>query len=547
MLAHRLTHYALLLTATAVLTLPNLGSHSLWDVDEGVNAEAAREMLESGTLITPQFNFEMRTAKPVLLYWLQMGSYSVFGVNEFAARLPSVLAAVLTVLLVYELARRMFGSATGLLAGLILASALEFCMLAHAATPDSTLLLFTVLTLYLFWIASRNNGRSWFAPAGAAAGLAVLTKGPVGLVLPGTIIFLFLLWNHELKRLLDSRLYWGILAFLAVAAPWYILVTAETHGAWIKAFIGRENLGRFTQPMESHRGPIYYQLVGIIVLFAPWSIFLGTTAWHAFKEARRSNGTSESRAASRFLVCWVATYLVFFSIAATKLPNYVLPAYPALAILTARFLQQWHTGKFVVPRWLGYTAIVGLGLVGVVVAGGIGVASGWIPVHGVKMPTFPTIGPWLTLGLIPISGAAIAWWSMHRGYAGRVVPIVAVTSIAFTASIAAFPITALDDYKAPRQLVADAGVNDTRRDLRLATFEWFQPSVVFYSRREVEKLQTWEQAADRLAMPAPVYVFVPAPVWKAIRAQRPESPEYRTAARHFDLYSNCEILVLTNQ
>ena len=123
MFTHRLSHYAILLAAMAVLTLPNLGVQSLWDVDEGVNAEAAREMMEAGTWISPLFNFELRTAKPALLYWLQISSYSVFGVNEFAARLPSVLAGMLTVLLVYELARRMFGANTGLLAGIVLASA----------------------------------------------------------------------------------------------------------------------------------------------------------------------------------------------------------------------------------------------------------------------------------------------------------------------------------------------------------------------------------------------------------------------------------------
>src|SRR5580698_8409560 len=164
MYAHRLTHFAILLAAMAALTLPNLGVQSLWDIDEGVNAEAAREMMEAGTWISPLFNFELRTAKPALLYWLQMASYSVFGVNEFAARMPSVLAGMATVLLVYELARRMFGAATGLLAGIVLASALEFCMLSHAATPDGTLLTFTVLTMFSFWIGSRNGGRSWFLP-----------------------------------------------------------------------------------------------------------------------------------------------------------------------------------------------------------------------------------------------------------------------------------------------------------------------------------------------------------------------------------------------
>ena len=171
---------AILLAISAVLTLPNLGATSLWDVDEGVNAEAAREMRDNGTWVIPTFNYQLRTAKPVMLYWLQRASYNTFGVHEWSARLPSALAAWLTVLLTCALARRMFDRATGLLAGIALASAFEFCMLAHAATPDATLLLFTVLTYYLFWSRHEGGSRRWWVPTAAAcAARAVLTTAPV--------------------------------------------------------------------------------------------------------------------------------------------------------------------------------------------------------------------------------------------------------------------------------------------------------------------------------------------------------------------------------
>src|SRR5438876_7722961 len=217
----RFADYAVLLAVSAALTLPNLGAGSLWDVDEGVNAEAAREMREAGTWVIPTFNFELRTAKPVLLYWAQRASYAAFGVSEWSARLPSAVAGWLTVLLTYELARRMFGRATGLLAGLVLASAVEFCLLAHAATPDSPLLLFTVLTYYLFWVGHENGGRAWWVPAAAACGLAALTKGPVGVALPGLVLLLYFAWNRELRRLWDRRMLWAAIAFLLVAGPWY--------------------------------------------------------------------------------------------------------------------------------------------------------------------------------------------------------------------------------------------------------------------------------------------------------------------------------------
>src|SRR5690348_12087155 len=220
----RLGHYALLLAVTAALTLPGLGSLSLWDIDEGLNAEAAREMLESGDWVVPTFNFKPRTAKPALLYWLQALAYQRFGVTELAARLPSALAGAAAVLLTYELGRRMFSAATGLLAGVILISTIQVCVLAHAATPDALLLACLTLTFWLFWTGFARGGRHWTWAAGLGCGLAVLAKGPVGLALPAAVIGYFLLAQRQLRRLLDARLLAGLLLVVLIAGPWYALV-----------------------------------------------------------------------------------------------------------------------------------------------------------------------------------------------------------------------------------------------------------------------------------------------------------------------------------
>src|SRR5713226_2976017 len=165
-LSNRCGHYLLLLAVAAGLSLPNLGGPSLWDIDEGNNAEAAREMMESDNWVVPTFNYQLRVDKPALLYWLQIFSYRVFGINEFAARIPSALAALFTVLVSYELGRLMFGAATGLMAGLVLASATAFCASAHFANPDALLNAFTVLALFFFWRGFARSGRGWFIPAG---------------------------------------------------------------------------------------------------------------------------------------------------------------------------------------------------------------------------------------------------------------------------------------------------------------------------------------------------------------------------------------------
>lgn len=548
MIHHRTTHYLILFATVALLTLPNLGAHSLWDVDEGINAEAAREMMEAGSYISPLFNFELRTAKPALLYWLQMISYSLLGVNEFAARLPSVLAAMVTVLLTYELARRMFDATTGLFAGCVLASAIEFCMLAHAATPDSTLLMFTVLTFYLFWKGSRNGRNWWYAPVGMAEGFACLTKGPVGLVLPATVITIFLIWNREWKPLLSRRMIWAFLAFFIVAAPWYILVSVETRGAWIKQFIGRENVSRFMTPLENHRGPFYYHFAALLVFFAPWSIFLGPTIWHAVKQARKAVAVEpdERRKASRFLLCWAGTYLGFFSLAATKLPNYVVPMYPALAILTAWMLNEWRAGRITATNRLPKAAIISFAFIGLAAIVLFLVAGGWIRLP-IKMTIFPNMAQWFWLGIIPITGAAFAWRYLRTGERGKCIGSFATASVAFVGLLSAFPIVTFSNYHIPRLLVEEARLKQPDRDIRLASLFWFQPSAVFYSQREIEKLESWEQALDRLEMKASVYVFVPEPVWRKIVLDDPNAMKYRIVARKFDYHKNFDVLVVTNE
>ncbi|QDU20096.1 ArnT family glycosyltransferase [Urbifossiella limnaea] len=621
----RAADYAVLLCAAAVLTLPNLGVSSLWDVDEGVNAEAGREMREADSWVVPTFNFELRTQKPVMQYWLLRLSYAACGVSEFSARLPSVLCGWLTILLTYELARRMFGRGTGLLAGIVLASAIEFCVLAHAATPDATLLLFTVLTYLMFWVGHEAGGRGWWVPTAAACGLAALSKGPVGVAVPGLVFLLYFAWNGELRRLLDRRLGWALLTFLLVAGPWYGLVAAETRGAWPKAFFLNENVNRALTPMENHSGPIFYHAAALLVLFAPWSVVLCATLWYAAAEARvpafvvrvwnavpglrrawltpsprvlrrdplprgervgapdphhgralhrtprpetdgvsppsplGGEGRGEARGvrgvtthdgsqppgdrANRYLLCWFLSYLTVFSLVSTKLPNYVLPLYPALAILTARFLVRWRDG-LAVPRWLVFAAVVGVALVGVLFAAGLLVVAGTIPVP--KLRTFPGLERWAVLGLIPLVGAAAMAWRLRLGDRHGFLVAMAASSVAFVAGVAAVVPAGMDPYKAPRGLVADARLDDPTRDLRVGGYDWFQPSVVFYAKREVSKLPGPHAAADFLAVPTPGYLLIPEPTWTQWVRPLTTAP-HRVVARRFDFYRNCDVLVVTNE
>lgn len=239
--------------------------------------------------------------------------------------------------------------------------------------------------------------------------------------------------------------------------------------------------------------------------------------------------------AYRFLACWVVSYLVVFSAAATKLPNYVFPLYPPLAVLTARFLVAWRDGELAVPKWVMAVGAGATALVGAVAAGGMLYAD----------RLFSGLGPWAVAGLVPIAGAAVMARALARGDRGRVVLAAAVSSVVFVGVLVALPAQVVDARKAPRELVRASGAGDPARDLRLGALGWFQPSVVFYTGREVKVLESPAAAAAFLEVPTPAYLFVPEPVWRERLAGRVTVP-HRVAARRHDFLEKCDVLVVTN-
>jgi 4-amino-4-deoxy-L-arabinose transferase-like glycosyltransferase len=539
---NRCGHYVLLLALTAGLTFPNLGGPSLWDIDEGNNAEAAREMLESDNWVVPTFNYALRVDKPALLYWLEIGAYHGFGINEFAARFPSAMAALAAVLLTYELARRLFSAATGLLAGVMLASSGAFCASAHFANPDALLNAFTLLTLLIFWSSFARGGRGWFVPAGISTGLAVLAKGPVGLMLPAAVVVLFLLWSRKLSLLWDRRLALGALAFALVALPWYAWVAADTKGAFLRGFIEKHNVDRFLNPMENHRGPIYYYLGVLALGFAPWSAFLGLAAWYSSGKQARTDAVPP--ATYRFLWCWIAVYLIFFSLAATKLPNYILPIYAPLAILTARFLERWCGRLIQPPGWAMNLSIACLGLMGLGVTIALLVVGGSIEIPKLQGRQLPGMEAWAILGPLIVLGAVAAWWCVRRQWRPGLVASVATVAVLFIGTLAGYGSLALDVHKAPRLLVQMSDAQQTEREVRVACYQYFQPSLVFYCRREVHTLFSEQKALEFLRCPLPVYLFLPAGVWEKLEKQVPGP--HRLLARHYDIYRHCEVVVVSN-
>lgn len=474
-----------------------LGKPYLWDEDEPKNAECAREMLEAGNWSVPQFNYQLRTDKPILLYWLMLTSYKLFGVGEFAARFWSALLAVGTCWLTYQLGRRLYRPTVGLWAGLAMASCLMFAVSGRAATPDSTLIFCTTLTLFAFvrfgGVAQGVLARGGYVALYFAMSLAVLAKGPVGVVLPGGILGLFLLLRHRpttFAAALAPRRLWSIVRGLrpltaivvltVVALPWYVWVGVKTEGAWLAGFLGTHNVGRFTSTMEGHGGSIFYYPVAVLVGFFPWSCFLPLALFRLVRRMRSAEGAA-SREADLFAACWIGAYLTFFTLAGTKLPSYVLPCYPALAVVTGVLLDEWLRSPALVSRGWFRAALATPGVVGLAVVVGLPIAASYL---------LPGDG-WLgVLGLSLIAGAGGLLWSQRRR--PELVPaLFAATAVTFVTSLVAGGASRVSRHANSPTIAAEARA-EFGDDARLVCYGHYEPTLVFYAARQVTVV--WEPA-----------------------------------------------------
>jgi 4-amino-4-deoxy-L-arabinose transferase-like glycosyltransferase len=509
-----------LLVLSGTLCFFRLGTPGLFDADEPAYAQAAREMLESGDWITPHFNGQPRFDKPILFYWLTTLTYRVFGVTEFAVRFWSALAAVILVLVIARAARRWFGPPADLLAGLAVMTNLLTALLARAAVTDMLLTLFVTLAILAGVEAlsdSPERGRRWAMMGWGAMGLAVLVKGPVGLVIPGMALGGALLVLRELRRGLIRLFPWqGVALFAALAFPWYVLVLAANGWAFVQGFVIKHHVTRYTGVISSHAGPLWFYLPVVLVGFFPWSGFLPRAIWQAAVARRR-----EAREpADRLLVacaCWAIGVFVFFSFAGTKLPSYLFPAFPAMALLVAgcgisngKPIRLWRnsrsttengqlsvvSGQFCIaregqpPRWLARAEEWLIGVTGAALALGFA-AVPWILdalrprtgglLDGVAAPVGMA---WWLAGLVAVGTAA---GLVAKGIRRAAILAAAMSLLIFTAEGAVAPWVYGVVQEPLREFAQDArqilGGQGT-----LVLYGLNAPSIVFYANHPVTSL-----------------------------------------------------------
>jgi 4-amino-4-deoxy-L-arabinose transferase-like glycosyltransferase len=325
--------FALLCLVCLVILFSSLGSAALFEPDEGRNAEKAREILLLNDWVTPHQNFLPTLDKPMAYYWLVASSFKLFGISEWSARLPSVLAAMGCIFLVYRFARLQWGLWEALWSSLVLVTSVEFFVLSRIVIFDMTLTFFITLALFSFYVAVEKNDPSSARLYGllmyAAMGAGTLIKGPVALIIPGMVIFCYLLLTRKwsLLRRVNSLL--GLLVYLAVVAPWYLWVEARNLG-YLRYFLWEEHFVRYLTSQFSRTESWHYFFMVVGVGFIPWTFVVPFTARNLWKQ--------NLNAANLFLVLWIVLPFAFFSASKSKLPHYILPIYPALALLTGRCL-----------------------------------------------------------------------------------------------------------------------------------------------------------------------------------------------------------------
>ncbi|MBI2999074.1 MAG: glycosyltransferase family 39 protein [Deltaproteobacteria bacterium] len=325
-----------------------LGNYALWDPDEGRSGVIAKEMLDSGEWSSLTLHGEPYYDKPAPYFWLLAVGLKTLGFNEFSLRLPSAIAASLTVFLVYLLAAAFWGWKRGLWAGLVLVGSVEFVVLGRFAKMDMVFnFFFTAALLFFWWWKEQTKGKAWIWPFYLFLAVAALAKGPVGLLLALLIVVITLSLEKRWELLRELRLLSGMVIFLLVSGSWYLWAAVQ-HPEYIWTFLWDHNVVRFftTEGGIKHSEPVYFLVLVLIGGFLPWSLFLPAVL-HSFWGRRSEEGKAERL----FLIVWVATILIFFSLSRNKLGTYVLPAFPPLALLTGEVLERAVRGEEIGWRW----------------------------------------------------------------------------------------------------------------------------------------------------------------------------------------------------
>jgi 4-amino-4-deoxy-L-arabinose transferase-like glycosyltransferase len=559
--------------AIALVTLFwGIGDIGLIDETEPLFVEASRQMLVTGDWITPYFDGETRFDKPPLIYWLMVLSFKIFGVSEWAARVPSALAALGTVVLCFYVLRQHSPSLkpaaaaqqpqphrsnlAAWLGATMLMLNLNTYFWGRTGYADMLLMACMGGSLLAFFMGytqvdSPQTQRRWYGTFYVLTALAVLTKGPIAIILPAVIIGGFALYLGNLGKVIrEMQLGRGILLILVLALPWYILVTLANGDAFVGSFFGYHNLTRFSSVVNQHSGPWYFHFLVILAGFLPWSAYLPVALYQTQPWQRKMwQGRSRSAQLGLYTAIWFVVILGFFTVSVTKYFSYTLPLMPAAAILVSLLWtdailerptleQSTHTPqRGDLSRWFNVVLMAGL-------SWALFSCAPWLT----QDPWMPTLGEKIADANIPLYGGVL--WAVAAVAAvlcilWRSNGLWLVNAIAFLLfiTVVLHPAVAIVDQarQFPLRELAKAAVIAQQASIQKPSIQqpiimigFRKPSLVYYTQQHVEYIELPSQLASHLKkLPHPDPLVITTPKLLAETGLKPQ--QYQTLAQS-DVY-----------
>jgi 4-amino-4-deoxy-L-arabinose transferase-like glycosyltransferase len=477
----------------ALVLLPygiHVGTPSLWDANEAFYVEGPREMREAGDWFTPRFNFAEKLNKPILSYWLVLLSFHLFGASERAERWVILVCVVAMVLLTYRVGRLLLGQTPALWGALIVATSPKVIMVARRSLIDALLAALVTAAVSFLLSGWQRSSRAHLGLGYAAMGLGVLAKGLLGIVLPAGAIVPFLLLTRRLTEAKRFRPGLGALIILGIAAPWFALMTWRHGAGYLFSFFVGEHIGRYLHGTHGARRPLWYYIPTLLGEFAPWSFFLPLAVALAWRPARSAltgrhsgcrSGPSPSEGLA-LLLTWFGFGFAFFSFSEAKQNEYLLPLYPAAALLVAHAFSVLGTaadegasGRATRSRAArGFSATLAILSVVLLAAAGL-----LVQIAAALFPDRPLA--YVPALVLAIAALGLAWrgWRHPRRAFGLLVATVALLHAAIAGLL-----PEIERYRPVRPLAERIRQEAGPEDL-VGYYRYTAPSLCYYTRRKI--------------------------------------------------------------
>ena len=472
----------------------HMGDRYIWSPDEDEYALVNREMLEDGHWIYPTANGKPYSIKPPLFNWIGSFFSLLNGeVTEFTSRLPSTLAAMAGIIAIFYLGQMLFGRRAGFLTAIVLATTplyIEFARWIQINMISTMLLTVTLLLFYRGYINEEKRKVSYLLMY-VPMGIGTLNMGPVNVVMPAVVIGLYLIFSKDLKHLFKLQLVWGAIIYLLIVAPWYVAVSLAD--GYAEHLLITTNLTRYFGQFD-HARPFYYYFTTTPPYFFPWILYLPGAVYLFF-----SHQTGEERRKFLFPLIWVVGIFIFFSMSKTKRSEYLLPIFPALALMVGylldRALLHWEEGLF----WRRLIAWPTYIFLGICLVAGLG-----LPVYTWLMAT-----DWvlivLPISLLCIAGAIVSFIFLKKNMGLWAVFTVVLIISGVVAYGAGAVVGKVNDRNSARSFCLTIQDKIQGQD-KLRSYSFYRPVYAYYTRKFVEDLKTPEALLSYFKSEKPVFV-----------------------------------------